>query len=70
MFSKNLTQAGHSKRFSVRAVTPAGWEVCEEVDATVVRKVRYDDWHRVERAVAQFSLEVSRLRRTGWVEAT
>jgi hypothetical protein len=29
--------------------------------------VHYDDWHRVERALAAFRLEVSALEQQGWV---
>jgi hypothetical protein len=30
-----------------------GWEVMEERDNRVVRRVQYTDWHRVERALGQ-----------------
>jgi hypothetical protein len=32
----------------------------------VVRRVRYTDWHRVERARRAFTIEVRNLQREGW----
>jgi hypothetical protein len=69
MFAKELKRGRHTRRFVVRDAGPAGWEVREERDDEVLKEVRYTDWHRVERAVAVFSLAVSRLERQGWVEA-
>ena len=31
-----------------------GWDVREERDDTVVKRVNYSDWHRVERAILVF----------------
>jgi len=70
MFAKELTQAGHTKRFSVSDAGSAGWEVLEEQDSHVVRRVCYTDWHRVERAVLMLSLQVSELQENGWREST
>ena len=33
-----------------------GWDVKEEENSQVVRRVHCTDWHRVERALAMFSL--------------
>ena len=33
-----------------------GWDVKEEKDSRVVRRIHCTDWHRVERAVAIFAL--------------
>ena len=33
-----------------------GWDVKEEEDSNVVRRVHCTDWHRVERAIAIFAL--------------
>jgi hypothetical protein len=35
---------------------PRGWDVKEEEDSQVVRRIHCTDWHRVERAVAIFAL--------------
>jgi hypothetical protein len=66
MFKKELTQAGHVKRFSIREDGGHGWEVREEQDSQVVRKVRYDDWHRVERALLSMREQVLELEEHGW----
>ena len=66
MFSKELHQAGHVKRFSITAATGAGWEVREESDSEIVRRVHYRDWHRVERAKLRMELQVSDLEQRGW----
>jgi hypothetical protein len=68
MFAKHLTNAGHTHRFLIVHAGPSGWEVREEHDSQVVRRARYTDWHRVERARQMFSLRASRLTDDGWVE--
>jgi hypothetical protein len=67
MFSRDLVHDGHTHRFVVTAI-PDGWSVCEEEDARVVRTVRRDDWHRVERDRQLFDLTARTLKRDGWVE--
>jgi hypothetical protein len=64
-FVKQLTNAGHVRRYTI-APTGSGWEVSEERDSRVVRRVNYTDWHRVERARRAFTLEVMQLREQGW----
>jgi hypothetical protein len=66
MFSKELTQAGHVWRFTIREAGGNGWEVREEQDSRVVRTVRYDDWHRVERALVAMRQQVLELEESGW----
>ena len=65
MFTKELTQAGHILRFSITE-GDRGWEVREEQDSRVVRRVRYTDWHRVERALLSISARVTELEEGGW----
>lgn len=67
MFTKELTQAGHIRRFSIREAAGHGWEVREEQDSHVVRRVRYDDWHRVERALLTMREQVLELEARGWL---
>jgi hypothetical protein len=66
MFEKELTQAGHIKRFTITEASPRGWEVRVEQDSQIVRRVCYTDWHRVERAMCMLSQQVSQLERDGW----
>jgi hypothetical protein len=69
MYAKLLRNAHHTRRFSIRLTSHAGWEICDEHDEQVTRRVQYTDWHRVERARRSFSLEAVELCRAGWVEA-
>lgn len=66
MFATELSHDGHTKRFSVVRAAERGWEIREEQDSRVVRQAWYSDWHRVERALTRFSLQVSQLARQGW----
>jgi hypothetical protein len=66
MFTTQLTQAGHTRRFSVERLAEDGWEVRVEQDSQIVRQARYTDWHRVERAVARIEQEVQELHDLGW----
>jgi hypothetical protein len=67
MFRRVLQKQQREKRFSI-VQTGRSWEVLEEQDQKVLRRVQYDDWHRVERARRVFSLEAEALREAGWVE--
>jgi hypothetical protein len=66
MFTSQLTQAGHTRSFSVERVADDGWEVRIEQDSRVVRQARYTDWHRVERALLRIEQEVRELHDLGW----
>ena len=46
----------------------AGWEVREERDSEVVRRMQFQDWHRVERARRSIAIELDALQRKGWSE--
>ena len=66
MFSISLQRAEHVRRYSIRSTPAAGWEVSLEENDTLTRHVRYHDWHRVERALAIFRLEIADLAAQGW----
>jgi hypothetical protein len=66
-FDKSLKFLEKTRRYSI-AATDAGWEVREERDSQIVRKVHYQDWHRVERARRSISIELDVLQRQGWSE--
>lgn len=68
MFTKELTQAGHTRRFTVADAGLLGWEVKVEQDSRVVRQVCYTDWHRVERALMSLTHQVLKLEQEGWRE--
>jgi hypothetical protein len=67
MFCKSLRYDHQTRRYSI-AVTATGWEVLEERDSEVVKKVQYQDWHRVERARRSITVELDALRSKGWSE--
>ena len=69
MFSKELRFAGHVKRFLISRLGREGWEVLEEQDLQVVKQIRYTDWHRVERALNLFNMEIGDLESQGWIAA-
>jgi hypothetical protein len=66
MHARIFRKATQTKRFVVLGPGTSGWEVREEQDSKLIRSVRYDDWHRVERALMNFALEATEC---GWVEA-
>lgn len=66
MFSITLKQAGHTRNYRVVASQPSGWELTLTEDLKPVRHVHFDDWHRVERALATLQLEVRTLTEKGW----
>ena len=68
MYVKSLRNAVHTRRFTIRPVPRSGWEVRDENDGGVLKRVFVSDWHRVERAIATFSKEAETLRATGWVD--
>ena len=43
-----------------------GWEVRDEQDDRVLKQVCYTDWHRVERALNMFNLQIGELEGRGW----
>ena len=69
MFVKELHRAGHTRKFSIYDVGPAGWEVRDEQDNRILKHVRYTDWHRVERALSMFNLQIDELEHAGWSPA-
>lgn len=66
MFDLRLRQADRVRRYSISFVALSGWEVRLEEDHKVRRRDLYQDWHRVERAIALFEREVLELKESGW----
>jgi len=66
MFAKELRQEGHTRKFSIKEKGRDGWEVREEQDDRVLKHVCYTDWHRVERALSMFNLQIGELEGRGW----
>jgi hypothetical protein len=66
MFAKELRQEGHTRKFSIKERGRDGWEVRDEQDDQVLKQVCYTDWHRVERALTIFNLQIDELETRGW----
>jgi hypothetical protein len=66
MFTKELVQSGRIRRFTIQEASGDGWEVREEEDSRVLRRTRYADWHRVERALGEVLQKVATLEEQGW----
>jgi hypothetical protein len=66
MFAKELRQEGHTRKFTIQERGGEGWEVREEQDDRVLKRVCYTDWHRVERALGIFNLQINELENRGW----
>jgi hypothetical protein len=66
MFSIALRNDQHTREYAVSASERSGWELTLEEDFEPTRRVHFEDWHRVERAVAVVKLEVLDLTSRGW----
>jgi hypothetical protein len=69
MFAKELRRGDHTRKFSIRDAGTSGWEVRDEQEDRVLKHVHYSDWHRVERALNMFSLQIDDLESNGWSAA-
>jgi hypothetical protein len=68
MYARTFRKATQEHRFVILPAGASGWEVRHEQDREIVRRILYDDWHRVERARMVFTQEGERLKDAGWVE--
>jgi hypothetical protein len=66
MFNTELSCGGHSRRFVLGHLPLGGWELLIEEDHSVVSRILYTDWHRVERALEAITRRVSELEAHGW----
>ena len=67
MYTTALRRQLQLRRFTIRHVRP-GWEVRDENDRGILKRVIYKDWLRVERAIAIFEQEEAELEAAGWVK--
>ena len=66
MFSIALRHREHTRKYHVSPSPPGGWELTLTEDLKPTRHVHFDDWHRVERALATLQMEVMELTARGW----
>jgi hypothetical protein len=69
MVAHTLRHESHVRRFTITDAGTSGWEVLDEQDSELIRRVRYTDWHRVERARMMFARVAASLRDLGWVDS-
>jgi hypothetical protein len=71
MFSIALRHEQHTREYAISASELSGWELTLQEDLGRIKRVHFEDWHRVERAVAVVKLEVEDLTAKGWrIEAS
>lgn len=68
IFTKTLVRGRHVRSFRIHPVRATGWIASEEADQRLVLRRQLTDWHRVERTVTRFMVEVAELHREGWVD--
>jgi len=68
IFARKLRSDHHVRAFVVDKAGARGWEVREEDNQRVVKRVLMRDWHRVENAMMRFALKATQLERAGWIE--
>jgi hypothetical protein len=66
MFSIARRHEQHTRQYAVSASQPSGWELTLQEDLERTKRVHFEDWHRVERAVAAVRLEIEELTSRGW----
>ena len=68
MFSIALKHDDHTRKYRVTSSPQSGWELTlmEDLKPIPTRTVHFEDWHRVERALAALQLEVLELTANGW----
>jgi len=69
MYRRVFRKADQTRRFTITNAAGAGWEVREEQDSQIIRRMHYHDWHRVERARMTFATQALRLEHAGWEES-
>jgi hypothetical protein len=69
MYKRTFRKADQTHRFVITNSDGFGWEVREEQDSRVISRVRYTDWHRVERARTAFANQALSLELLGWKES-
>jgi hypothetical protein len=69
MYKRTFRKADQTHRFVITDTHGSGWEVREEQDSRVISRVRYNDWHRVERARMAFANQALNLQLSGWKES-
>jgi hypothetical protein len=67
IFLVQLTRGLSTRSFLLSAAESGGWEFRDVMDDHTIHTTRYQDWHRVERAVSLINRNVERLQAEGWL---
>jgi hypothetical protein len=67
IFARKFRSEGQTRAFTVER-DPVGWAAREEANDRIIKVVRCQDWHQVERLMTLFELKASELRQGGWRE--
>lgn len=65
--NRQLVNHEHVRRFSVTQ-NLRGWEVQEDEDSVVLKRVHRGNWQRVEVDVLLFEMRADSLKHEGWIE--
>jgi hypothetical protein len=67
IFFVQLTRGLSTRQLVLSRAAGGGWEFRDEMNDHPVQTARYEDWHRVERALALINRTVERLQAEGWM---
>ena len=70
IFAKTLALGEHRRSFEIRALETDGWVAWTSCDRNILDRQQLSDWHRVERKMTRFELDIDDLIRRGWREDT
>ena len=65
LLTATLVRGDRVRSYQIQ-LTSAGWEAFAREDERTVQERQYNDWHRVEQALARFEHEIAVLRAEGW----
>ena len=66
MFAIALRRERHTREYIVSPSSSSGWELTCQEDLQPTRHAHFNDWHRLELALAVVRHEVSELLARGW----
>jgi hypothetical protein len=69
LLATTLVRADQVRSFLVRLTRPEGWEAAIYDDLRIIQQHLYLDWHHVEQAIADFTLQIATLHEDGWRDA-
>ncbi|MSO56006.1 MAG: hypothetical protein EXQ55_03660 [Acidobacteria bacterium] len=68
IYARRLFSDWRTRGVVIDHVNELGWEISEEKDNQVVKRLWLRDWHRVENTMMRFTFTAMELERAGWTE--